>query len=441
MYALTTQEMEARLGKEIEILLDYHYDPAVKGVLAANGQDVSLPTSTPTTPGSTNGSLGPDEFVEVLARESDAPFDPSTGVMNYLQQDYLILDNKADSRDWLYMSGRADMNVTPFMHENYEGHKMTFFGGGVLEAVRILDEGPQPGEDRLDLMGRAVLAAAVPRAGTSVIQVVRAGPVSVTGGFHRRYWGHRFTKEEINTRFKGRVLGGKIRIRRPWAKNGVGMWVELEIPEVPIDSEHWTRIFGGTAQDKPGVWPFLRWAIQAQPTSGRASDYPFSQNQSGVSNVDPTDPYQNLDFNFASGTSAQGVVNDILLVDGFDVRPLLVSADVAQTDLTITGNFPGTGTGYIRIVKDTPGEYHPNNGLPVTVQDNPNLAGLVYPTFAAATPHRYRNLHRPAARGLAIARARGYVAFQDDQVVVPAHQVGAMISGHLIENYTATKVG
>jgi hypothetical protein len=429
---------DPKLAKELEIILD----DFVTGGLAANAQHTSLPVSTPTTPGNTNGSLGPGQYVELLAEEYWPPFDQG-GFMEDLRIRYLILDSAADTRSWFYESGRADLNTTPAATQNAEGHRLTYLGGGVLEAVAILVAGPQPGEDDIDVMTRAIAALAVPRANASVVQVCQAGPTAVTGNFQSRYWGHRFTEPEIDALAammpNGGYFGGTIRLKRPWFRNGAGLSVLVQIPLVKLSAETWTKLPGGMAQDTPGVFPFRRWAINAQPTSGAAKEYAFSWTGAAGSNVSSTDQYQNLNFNFAQGTAQQGALNNMLVVEGFQVRPLVQSADTNKTDLTITANIPPTASQYIRCVGDQPSEIHPNNGLPCTITDNPQLAGWTYPTYGAGT-QLYRNLRRPAGTGFVAMLAQAYVAFRDAGAVVAANTAGAQVEGLLVQGFKTSQI-
>lgn len=419
------------LNKNLEIILDYHHT----GTLAAGATDQSLPVSTPATPGGTNGSLGPNEFVELLARETWSPFS-TAGVMEDLRNLYLILDSGDNSQKWMNASGRADLNTAPPAFQNIEGHKLTFYGGGILEAAFIL-QNPLPGEDSADTMGRALAALAVPRASSSVVQVAQAGDTDVTGDFHVRWWGHRWTAAEIRARFSGIVFGGRVRVKDPWANNGAGLFIEFNVPEVAVTPETFTALMGGNSQNGTQVWPFERYSIATQASDGSKGEYDFTWNGSQQSQV--KGEYQNLDFNYAVGTAAQGTKNNILIVTGWGVRPLIRSADDNATDLTSAGNVPATQEQYLKLIGNTPHEEQPNNGLPATNTDNPQIFGWTYPVIGSSSKIQYRALQ--SHYRTPIARRRGVVAFQDSGTIVPANTVGAAVKGLLITNYTALSVG
>jgi hypothetical protein len=432
------------LAKELEIILDHHGS----GTLAPQAQETSLPVSTPATPGGTNGSLGPNEYVELLAEEYWPPFEPD-GTQDDLRGRDLILDAAAPSTSWWYQSGRADLNTSPPRDQRFDAPgSLTFVGGGLLEALAILAAGPLPGEDQADVMGRAVVAAAVPRAANSVIVRNLNAVNTVNGSRHTRWWGHRYTADEIRSRFAGMVLGGTVRIRDAWANNGKGIEVTLQLPEVPVTPENWSKIVGGAGQDRTSVYPFRRWAINAQATAGNQAEYDFTFTGAAGSNVGTfgsttaqTDQYQNLDFNYAPGASGTQLTQpNILILLGWGVRALVTSADANQTDLTATPNVPPLGSQYVRLVQDTPHEAHPNNGLPASNADNPQHFGWTYPVSGGKTPTLYRPLRRQSGYRIPIVRRRGVVAMQDSGAAVQANTVGAAVEGVLIQNYTALSV-
>ena len=431
--------------KALEIILDYHHT----GSMAAGATDQSLPTSTPTTPGGTNGSIGPGQYVEMLGEEFWPPFN-SQGQVEDLRARYLTLDSTMSTQSWLYLSGRADLNTSPPINQNAEGEYLTILGGGILSAVQVLAAGPRPGEDRADVMGRAFWELAVPRAAASVVHNAQAGASTVTGDWHSRWWGRRWTAAEIVALARmvpgGAVFGGKVRVRRPWFNNGQGLTVEFEVPQVALTPENWTQLAGGPAQSGPYVFPFRRWAINAQATDGQGGEYPFSYSGASGSNVGVLsgtsiqDSNQNLDFNYAVGTASQGVLNNVLLLDGWGVQPLLTSADSAFTDLTVTANQPPTASQYLKILGDAPSQIHPNNGLPCKVGDNPQQFGLQYPSYSAAAPLRYKNLRRGGMERQIIVRARAYLAMRDALASVPAYRAGAAAEGLLFQGYQNARV-
>lgn len=428
--------------KALEIILDHHHS----GTMASGAQVQTLPTSTPTTPGGTNGSIGPGQYVEFLGEEFWAPFN-AEGQAEDLRARWYIPDSRGDTRSYLYLSGRADLNSSPPIDQNEQGRYLTVFGGGILAAVKILATGPLPGEDRADMMGRALWELAVPRVTSTLVHVAQAGASSVTGDWHVRCWGRRWSAGEIAAVASqvpgGAVFGGKVRVRRPFANNGAGITVEFMLPEVPLTAANWTALAGSYAQSAPFVYPRRVWAINAQATGGTGQEYPFSYSGATGSNVGVLsgtaiqDQYQNMDFNYAVGQAAQGVTNDIFLMDGWGVRALLTSADSTFKDLTITANEPPLASQYLRIIGDQPSAIHPNNGLPATVHDNPQLAGLVFPNYSGRSPLLYRNLRRGAAERQIIVQARGYIAMRDNNAVVSAYQAGAQAEGLLVQGYTA----
>lgn|GEM_PF-4909916 len=428
---------EARLIKELEIIVDYH----ATGELGAGQQEQSQPVSQPSTPGGTNGSLGPGEHVELLAEEYWPPFS-EYGEEEDLRARWLILDSRTSTESWFRESGRADLNATPPAEQNARGHQLVPIGGGLLAAAQIIAQGPRPGENDADVMGRALAALAVPRADSSVVVVHQAGATPVTGARHTRYWGHRWTDEEITAlanQFPGGLrFGGRVRVKRPWANNGKGLVIEFEVPEVPLSPKTFTKLAGGPSEDTPLVLPFRRFAINAQPTPGNQREFAFSWNGSSSSNVGSA--YEDLNFNYAVGTAQQGVQNNILIVSSFGVRPLVVSADTTLTDLTLSANYPPTAAQYFRIIGDQPSPYHPNNGLPCTVADNPALVGWVYPTAGGRTPRQYLPLSSPTGAGLVVGRAQGYLAVRDNGTSVPAWQIGALVWGLEFRNYSALAV-
>jgi hypothetical protein len=438
---------ESPLLKDLEILLDAHFT----GTLAANGRETSLPTSAAVTPGATNGSLGPGEYGEVLAEEYWAPFAPD-GTPEDLRRRYLILDGKGDSRAWWYESGRADLNVAPPAHQRFDKPgSLVLIGGGILEAAAIVAAGPLDGEDEADMMGRAILALAVPRYQTSCIVVNEADVNPVADPRHTRLWGFRWTADTIRAiarRFadsQGRppVFGGRVRVKDPWFQNGKGLVVEFDLPLVPLAPEYFTKLAGGMDQDQPSVWPFRRWAINAQATNGQQSEYDFSYTGAAGSNVSQTDQFQNLDFNYAPGGSGtQATVPNVLVATGWGVRALVRSADANQTDLTASGSEPPLGSQYFRVITDTPREAHPNNGLPASNNDNPLHFGWTYPNAGPGqSPVLYRPLRRQLNYRRVIANLRGVVAMQDNGSVVPANTVGAMVEGLLIQNAKPRVIG
>jgi len=435
-------------AKELEIVVDYQGT----GTLAGSGstatfgaQETSLPVSAPATPGGTNGSIASGEHLELIAEEYWAPFTPGQAISATAMEDLrardLLIDNNPTTKYW-YESGRADMNISPPAEQNHDrAGRLTVIGGGLLEAAAILAQGRLPGEDDADVMGRALLAAAVHRASQFVILRETAGATNVTGPRQTRWWGHRYTDDEINARFAGMVLGGRVRVKDPWANNGKGLAVEFDVPEVPVTPANWQKLVGGTAQGETGIYPFARWAINSNPTTGQKDEYDFTYQAAVSSNVPSYDSYENLDFNFAATAGGtQQTVPNVLVILGWGVRALVRSADTNGTDLTASGNIPNLGSQYVRIVGNQPHEVHPNNGLPATATDNPNLFGWTYP-LQPATPVAYRAPIRQQPR-IMIGRRRGIVAMQDagSGVAVPAFTAGAFVRGVIFENVSFVSV-
>lgn len=428
-------DLAKRLGKNLEIVLD-HQIPA----LAASGKDQTLPTSTAVVPGGTNGSIGPNEFIEVLAEEYQPPFSTTDGHMENLLERYLLIDEQ-DSRTFWYESGRADLNLTPAQGQNFLGRKFAYFGGGILGALAVMSEGPRPGEDQADVMLRALKELAVPRASDSIIHVAVAGKTATTGTAHVRYWGIRWTASELKAAFSGVHFGGRVRVRRTWADNGNGINVEFDVPLVGVSPADFTKLPGGTKQDTPLVLPFRRWAINAQATDGNGSEFVFSQNGTSTSNVNPNDPYQNLDFALAQ-TGQGNQKQDLYDFEDWGVRALVRSNDASDTDLVQTSNQPNMRDQYFRLIGDQPNSRHPNNGLPDTLTDNPNLGGWAYPNLVGESSKLYIPAHARSGERIVAFQQRAYVAMQDagNSTPIDANTVGAWVVGLLIRGYQNAEV-
>jgi hypothetical protein len=124
--------------------------------------------------------------------------------------------------------------------------------------------------------------------------------------------------------------------------------------------------------------------------------------------------------------------NDVLVIDGFCVRALNISADVGQTDLVAAG--VPLGYQYLKQPNDSPHSLHPDNALPAGQYDNPQLAGESYPAYGTKLQPTYEQIKPLACRSQVIAKARGYVAFRDGGTSIPANQVGAIVSGLYYRN-------
>ncbi len=414
-------------GKEEEILLDYDSTATINAGNAVSTQ----PYVQASNPGSTNGTLGPNELSEYLANEFDAPLDPVTSAVQSLANRVLIIDANNDSRSWMYLSGRGDLNPFPPAKKNYQGEKRVYISptgqGGILEAIDILSN-PYPQEQPAETMGRALIAAAVPHVTDQLVMQYTAGLVNVTAPFHDRWIGHRFLASDVDRWFSKVKLGGHVRFTRPYAPNGAQV-IEFDLPEVAISSSSWGLIPGGNLPGGMDVKPFLNYAIQSVATAGSAAEFDFTYN--GASTAQVGDQYQNQDFDLTKSKTV------VYVFTSFMTRVLTMSYSSTPVDLTTAHQH--WAANYFRVTTDSPRQFHPANALPASDTDNMLMAGITNPTYGPPTPVQYRPMQSLGA-SLVLAGTRGMLAGVDDGTAVPAGYVGSLLRGVKFSGVTNLKV-
>jgi hypothetical protein len=408
-------------GKTEEILLDFSSGGTT---LPAGNAVVTQPVQVSANPGGTNGTLNTNELAELLSEELNPPFDPNWNEQ-LLDDIQLILDSADPSAAWWKTSGRASLMVSPpgpYTLDGVPGQRgpgsRVYFSpsgyGGILEAIRIL-QNPLPGEEPPDTMGRALLAAAVPRYAKRAVVQYRAGSAPVTALWTDRWWGHRFLADEVDDLYSGFTLGGHVRFTDPFGPKGHRVF-EFELPQIRITADNWSKLPGAPTSV---VRPFRRWAIASQPSPGGQQEYDFTY--TGASTTQVGDQYQSLDFDLSR------VTDQLFVITQFGVRTLQMSESATPSDQSVTPS--NLAVQFLRQQGYVPSSVVPKNTLPASDIDNPQLWGWVYPTYGPRTPVRYR-VPRPLAEVPRIlAGTRFTVAFADNGQVQPAGTVGAILGG------------
>jgi hypothetical protein len=426
-------------GKTEEILLDY----ASGGVpLPAGNSVLTAPVQVSNNPGGTNGTLNTNELGEMLAQEFDPPLDPTTGDEDNLDNEQLIVDGLDQSNAWWKTSGRASLLVNPpgpamvdaLPGQGGAGTKVYFSPtgyGGILEAIRILTN-PLPGEETPDTMGRALIAAAVPRYTKRFVAMYQSGQTPVTHPWLDRWVGHRYLEEEVNDLYSSFSLGGHVRFTDAFGPKGHRTF-EFDLPVVNITAANWTKLPGYPTAP---VRPFRRCAIASQPTAGNQIEYDFTYSGASVTQVNRE--HESLDFDLSANTT------DLYVFYQFGVRVLQMSgASIVQaglpapTDLSTTPQ--NLARQWLRQQGYQPSAVVPKNGLPASDVDNYQLWGRTYPTDPGGHkyPPEYRAPRSLAGANRIIAGIRATVAMADNGVSQPANTVGAIIGGvwfHGVQN-------
>lgn len=428
-------------GKTEEILLDY----ASSATLAAGTNVLTAPVQVSNNPGGTNGTLNTNELGEMLAQEFDPPLDPATGDEQILDNEQLVIDGLDQSAAWWRTSGRASLLVNPpgpatvdgLPGQGGPGSKVYFSPsgyGGIMEAVRILTN-PLPGEEPPDTMGRALIAAAVPRYAKRFVALYSAGQAAVTQPWLDRWIGHRYLAAEVDDLFGKFSLGGHVRFTDAWGPAG-HRTIEFDVPVVQIGSKTWSELPG---YPTAVVRPFRRCAVASQPTAGNQSEYDFTY--SGASTTQVNGEYESLDFDLSSNTK------DVYVFYQFMVRVLQMSGAsinssglAAPADLSLTAQ--NISRQYLRQQGYQPSAVVPKNGLPASDIDNPQLFGRTYPTLPGGHkyPPEYRVPRPLAGATRVVAGIRATAAMTDNGTSQPANTVGAVMGGTWFHGVTNLKI-
>lgn len=412
-------------GKTEEILLDY----ASSATLKAGNYVQTAPVQVSNNPGGTNGSLNNNEVAEFLAEDSEPPFTAPTGDEQALDDVKLVLDGGDPSSQWWRTSLRASLCTTPPAQRTVDsvtgqggpGTRVYFSPtgyGGILEAFKVLLN-PLPGEEPPDTMGRALIAAAVPRYAKRAVIMYTAGVnQDVTSQWLDRWVGHRYLNAEIDDLYSGFSLGGHVRFTNPFAPAG-SRTIEFDVPVVQVRAANWGKLPGGPSS---AVLPFRRYAIATQPTQGGQTAYDLTW--TGASTTQVADQHQSMDFDYTQ------VTDEVIVVTGFQIRLLQMSsgASVATpTDLSLTAQ--NLRTQFVRISGWQPSPYLPKNGLPASDIDNPQLAGWTYPTRGQKQPPNFAVLRPLQGAYTYIAGNRWTAGFSDNGTAQAAYTVGANMAG------------
>lgn len=418
-------------GKVEEILVDF----ASSGALAASTPVLTSPVQQSSNPGGTNGTLNTNELGELLSDELTPPFD-GNGNEQLLDDVRLILDGTDASTSWWKTSGRASLLSTPPGAQTVDslpgqggpGTRVYFSPtgyGGIGEAVKILAN-PLPGEEPPDTMGRALVAAAVPRYQKRAIIQYVAGAAAVTSQWLDRWWGHRYQQAEVDDLYGGVTLGGHVRFTDPFGPKG-HRTIEFDVPTVKVGSANWGNLPG--APSAP-VKPFRRWAIASTASAGNMAEFDFTY--SGASTSQVAEEHQSLDFDLSNDTST------VYVFYQFMVRALQMSEAAAPVDLSVSAQ--NIATQYLRQQGYQPSAIVPKNALPASDVDNPQLAGWTYPTAAGnKKPATYKVVRPLSTAWRVIAGVRATVAFSDNGTPQPANTIGALLGGTLFSGVTNLK--
>lgn len=340
------------------------------------------------------GELDTREMAEVVFFEYDAPHD-GTGVPG--EQDllafYPVLDGDRFPQ-FMWFPGRYSLNFWPRRQHVHNGEYLTL-GDSLVDVLRS----PNPDITRATTLKYKRHFSIVALAGAS----------NVTYPFRIRAWGYRYKEDEfrklVTDPATGTVrdtLDGTITIRDPLRDRTFQINI---FPEGggrrQVTWDTWDTLPGGPKQDKPRVFPFFRYARNAQPTTVNVR-YDFRRDQGFVARDE-----ENLYFNY-------DLEKTVLFVRGLGVRA-----------------HPALKSIWIHVSGDPVTEVHPRGAIPATYGDNPIHFGHASELYPVDYP-KWFTIPR-FGRGLLIWNEKAWVSILDRGTSIPANGVTVAMNGTIIE--------
>jgi len=337
------------------------------------------------------GELDTREMAEVVFFEYDAPHDGS-GVLG--EEDllawYPVLDGERFPQ-FMFFPGRYSLNFWPRRLHVHNGEYMTL-GESIVDVLR--SQAPD------------ITRATTLKYKRSLSIVALAGASTVSRPFRIRAWGYRYKEDEFRklvTDASGAVrdtLDGTVTIRDPLRDRTFRVNLFQE-GRRQVTWDTWDTLPGGPKQDKPRMFPFFRFARNAQPTTVNVR-YDFRRDVGLVVRDE-----ENLYFPY-------DLEKTVLFVRGLGVR--------AHQNLRSV---------WIHVSGDPVTEVHPRGGIPATYGDNPIHFGHGYEMYPADYP-KWVTIPK-FSRGLLIWQEKAWVSVLDRGVSIPANGVTVALNGTIIE--------